>query len=169
MNPTELLENALLEAKKLEYKNNNPALHIILENAAHQKGVFGVVLTSIVYKIYRPEQDIRRHQEKMEHGYSGRTFDTKFITPFLRRNFPSFAMAESAWLTRSLEQPHVYDQQYPGKIRNPVLKKAFLDVLESLEESPKSAVDLLRTTLAFCGSKPKPIKVCSSVQVLRLK
>ncbi len=149
MNPNELLENALLKAQTLEYKNDNPALHTILENAAQQKGVFGVVLTSIAYKIYRPEQDIRRHQDKMEHGYSGRTFDTKYITPFLRRHFPSFAMAESAWLTRSLEQPHVYDQHYPGNIRNPALKKAFLDVLESLEQSPKSAIDLLHSALSF--------------------
>lgn len=58
-------------------------------------------------------------------------------------------MAESAWLTRSLEQPHVYDQDYPGNIRNTTLKKAFLDTLQWLEEKPHTAPDLLLSALMF--------------------
>jgi DNA (cytosine-5)-methyltransferase 1 len=149
MNPTELLENALENAKKQEYVNINPDLHVILENAAGQKGVFGVVLTSIVYKILHPEQDIRQHQDHMQGGYSGRTFDTNFVTPFLRRNFPAFSMAESAWLTRSLEQPHPYNQAYPGKIRNLELKKAFLNTLELLQAKPEIIPTLLEMSLAY--------------------
>jgi DNA (cytosine-5)-methyltransferase 1 len=79
-------------------------LRMILENAETQKGVLGVTLTSIVYKIFRPQQDIRYHQDQMQNGYSGRSFDTKIVTPFLQKTFPHYAMAESAWLTRSLEQ-----------------------------------------------------------------
>jgi DNA (cytosine-5)-methyltransferase 1 len=149
MTPTELLENALESAKKQEYTNINASLHTIFNNAAGQKGVFGVVLTSIVYKILHPEQDIRQHQDHMQGGYSGRTFDTKFVTPFLRRYFPTFAMAESAWLTRSLEQPHPYNQSYPGKIRNLVLKKAFLDTLELLQNQPSVAPEMLNASLTY--------------------
>ena len=92
-------------------------LRTIINNAETLKAVLGVTLTSIVYKILNPDQDIRYHQENMKNGYSGRTFDTKYTTPFLKERFRHFAMAESAWLTRSLEQPHPYDFSYPGKIR----------------------------------------------------
>lgn len=149
--PNEILESALLQAR--ESTRNDvlaalpqhlaAALQTILAHAESQKAVLGVTLTSIVYKIHAPHQDIRRHQESMAGGYSGRTFDTKYVTPFLQREFPHFAMAESAWLTRSLEQPHPYDHEYPGKIRNKQLKAAFLSILNSLEETPDLAEVLL--------------------------
>lgn len=149
--PNEILESALRRARKSTHndvfaalpEHTAAALQTILEHAESQKAVLGVTLTSIVYKIYDPQQDIRRHQESMAGGYSGRTFDTKYITPFLQREFPHFAMAESAWLTRSLEQPHPYDREYPGKIRNKQLKAAFLSILHSLEENPALANAML--------------------------
>jgi DNA (cytosine-5)-methyltransferase 1 len=61
------------------------------------KAVITVILTSAVYKKLNPDQDIRNHQTSIPNGYSGRTFDSKFITPFLKSvKFP--AMAESGWL-----------------------------------------------------------------------
>ncbi len=123
-------------------------LKTIVENAETQKAVLGVTLTSIVYKVYRPSQDIRYHQDGMENGYSGRTFDTKYVTPFLKSKFPHFAMAESAWLTRSLEQPHPFDFDFPGKIRNAVLKSAFLKTLNRLQANRKLATRMLA---AFMG------------------
>src|SRR5699024_3435995 len=66
----------------------------ILNRSERAKGVLTVVLTSTVYKILYPEQDIGKHQTSINGGYSGRTFDTKYITPFLKSvRFP--AMAES--------------------------------------------------------------------------
>lgn len=149
--PNEILESALLQARERTHddvfaalpEHIAAALQTILEHAESQKAVLGVTLTSIVYKIHDPQQDIRRHQESMAGGYSGRTFDTKYITPFLQREFPHFAMAESAWLTRSLEQPHPYDHEYPGKIRSRQLKAAFLSILHALEETPALAEVLL--------------------------
>ena len=35
------------------------------------------------------------------------------------------SMAESAWLTRSLEQPHPLDKNFPGKIKDLICKKVF--------------------------------------------
>lgn len=124
-------------------------LQVIVENAETLKGVLGVTLTSIVYKILQPLQDIRYHQEHMEGGYSGRTFDTKHVTPFLKVYFPHFAMAESAWLTRSLEQPHPYDFNYPGKIRNKKVKVAFLSVLDRLQSQSELAPKMLVGLLAL--------------------
>lgn len=118
-------------------------LKVIAENAEAQKAVLGVTLTSLVYKVYKPKQDIRKHQGGMKDGYSGRTFDTKYVTPFLKRRFPHFAMAESAWLTRSLEQPQPFNLDFPGKIRNQVLKTAFLKTLDRVQTDSKLAPKLL--------------------------
>jgi len=124
-------------------------IRIIVEQAESLKGVLGVTLTSIVFKILNPLQDIRFHQEHMEGGYSGRTFDTKYVTPFLRDTFPHFAMAESAWLTRSLEQPHPYDFNYPGNIRNKQVKTAFLNTLNRLQTQSELALQMLVRLLAL--------------------
>jgi DNA (cytosine-5)-methyltransferase 1 len=48
-------------------------------------------------------------------------------------------MAESGWLTRSLEQNHAYDKEYPGKITPPTLKEAFLNILGDVQNQPDTA------------------------------
>lgn len=149
--PNELLETAYEAAKKRSLKTILSGLpdeyvdelRIIVENAETQKAVLGVTLTSLVYKVYQPEQDIRKHQEGMKGGYSGRTFDTKYVTPFLKSKFPHFAMAESVWLTRSLEQPRPYNLNFPGKIRNIALKTAFLRTLDHVQAESNLAPKLL--------------------------
>jgi DNA (cytosine-5)-methyltransferase 1 len=141
-NPIEIMNKAYKKAKERpigDILSSLPPdcvkeLKTIIDNAESQKGVLGVTLTSIIFKICNPAQDIRYHQEGMKGGYSGRTFDTNYITPFLKDKFPHYAMAESAWLTRSLEQPHIYDLKYPGKIRNKELKSAFLGILDRIQK-----------------------------------
>lgn len=113
-------------------KNSQVYLDEILDKSESSKGVLTVLITSLVYKVFHPEQDVRKHQSSISGGYSGRTFDTKYITPFLKSvRFP--AMAESGWLTRSLEQKVPYDQNYSGAIQPNTLKVAFLTVLENVE------------------------------------
>lgn len=108
-------------------------LNTILEYSESAKGVITVFITSVVYKILNPQQDIRNHQDGIQNGYSGRTFDTKNITPFLKQHkFP--AMAESGWLTRSLEQKVPYDLNYTGSIRPESLKAAFLTLLDNIQK-----------------------------------
>ncbi len=109
-------------------------LDVILSHSENAKGVLTVIITSAVYKFIHPEQDIRNHQSSILNGYSGRTFDTKYVTPFLKeKNFPS--MAESGWLTRSLEQKTPYDENYPGAIRPNSLKSAFLNIIDVIQHS----------------------------------
>lgn len=112
-----------------------------------QKGVFTVLVTLITHKIINPKQDIRKHQTSMPDGFSGRSIDFVYITPTLKElGLPS--MAESGWLTRSLEQPYPYNLDYNGKISNKVVKEAFLNVLDFVEKNPKSAKNVLRLLLA---------------------
>lgn len=110
------------------------ALKEVLSLAESAKGVMTVLLTSTVYKLIHPEQDIRNHQTSIPHGYAGRSFDTQHITPWLKRmRFP--AMAESGWLTRSLEHKQPYNFDYKGAIRPARLKTAFLEAIDFLQHA----------------------------------
>ncbi len=111
-----------------------------------QKGVFTVLITLITHKVINPSQDIRQHQSSLTGGFSGRTIDTVYITPTLKElGLPS--MAESGWLTRSLEQPYPYNLDYNGKISNKIVKEAFLHTLDFVERYPRSAKNVLRLLL----------------------
>jgi len=155
--PVEIMDSAYERAKSKSLRTLLSGLpdeyvqdlRVVVENAETQKAVLGVILTSLVYKIYDPNQDIRKHQEGMKGGYSGRTFDTKYVTPFLKRKFPHFAMAESAWLTRSLEQPRPFNLNFPGKIRNKVLKTAFLKTLDRVQTDSNFAPKMLVTLMGL--------------------
>lgn len=59
-------------------------LEAIVNRVENCKGVLTVITTSLVYKIYHPEQDVRKHQVSIKGGYSGRVFDTHHITPFFQ-------------------------------------------------------------------------------------
>lgn len=136
-NVQELFENSISSNYSLD-RDIEKWLDTIILFSEKQKGVLTVVVTGLVYKHFHPEQDVRRHQSSMSDGYSGRTFDTKHITPFMKENqFPS--MAESGWLTRSLEQATPYTEGYAGSISGKGLKDAFLNIYNAIET--KNCVD----------------------------
>ncbi len=116
-----------LDKKLIKY------LEEVLSRSESAKAILTVIFTSLVYKVLNPQQDIRNHQTSIKNGYSGRTFDSKFITPFLKsEKFP--AMAESGWLTRSLEQKVPYSKNYSGAIRPDSLKVAFLEIIDYIQK-----------------------------------
>lgn len=107
-------------------------ISLIAKNCSKQKGVYTVLVTLLIHKALHPQQDVRYHQENLPNGFSGRTIDTKYITPTLKSlGLPS--MSESGWLTRSLEQPFPYLMDYQGKIGGEGVKDAFLSILNFLE------------------------------------
>lgn len=109
-----------------------------------KKGLYTVLTTLMYYKHLHPEQDIRYFQAKMENGFSARSFDTYCVTPVLKKlKLP--AMAESGWLTRSLEQPYPYTMSYNGEVGP--LKPNFLETVDYLQNHPEQAVDMLRLLL----------------------
>ena len=123
MDYDKILENVYKEAvnnKKYSNKLSQDEIkwiEIIANKCFNQKGVFAVLITLFIYKIKHPKQDIRKHQKQIDGGFSGRTIDTHYITPTLKKlGLPS--MAESGWLSRSLEQPYPYTLDYEGKIGN---------------------------------------------------
>jgi len=111
-------------------------LNTVLNYSEQAKAVLTVLITSLTYKILNPEQDIRKHQVSIPGGYSGRTFDTKYITPFMKAcKFP--AMSDSGWLTRALEQKVPYDQNYSGAISPKDLKPVFLEILDNIQNGAR--------------------------------
>ena len=117
-------------------------LDYVLERVNVNKGVYTVLITLAFYKTLNPAQDIRYHKIDLPDGFSGRSFDTKYITPFLKeKNLPS--MAESGWLTRSLEQDYPYDFNFNGKITPEVLKTSFLEIAQEIQSGKQNAENVL--------------------------
>ena len=106
------------------------------------KGIVTVLTTLLAHKMVEPTQDIRYHQAGMEGGFAGRGIDQSYVTPFMKNvSFP--AMAESGWLTRSLEQPAPYTLDYGGKITPVVVKTAFLGIIDRVQVHGVSAESVL--------------------------
>ena len=123
----------------------------VVEKAESQKAVLAVLVTSITKKIETPTQDVRYHKRELPNGYSGRSFDTSYVTPFIAEKFQRFAMKSgSGWLTRSLEQAHPYTLEYPGRILDRAVREAFLYILNDIEENqadPKKYLYAIFTSL----------------------
>ena len=127
-------KGAILSTLKSEEKSD---LDILLKHSEDRKAAMSVFITSLVYKILHPEQDIRNHQDSIKGGYSGRTFDQKNVTPFMKQcKFP--AMAESGWLTRSFEQKMPFLKGYTGAITPPELKTSFLFLIDKIQHGADS-------------------------------
>lgn len=118
-------------------------LQTVVVNRETHKAVLTAFITCLAKKIENPAQDTRLHKEEFTGGYSGRGFDTKYVTPFMKAHFRRLAMKESGWLTRSIEQPHAFTRDFPGKIRNNQVKEAFLQILEDIETKQASADNYL--------------------------
>lgn len=118
-------------------------IETVVQKESTNKGVYTALITSLLYKIMNPTQDVRYHKVDMDGGYSGRSFDTKFVTPFLKKKQFLGAMKESGWLTRSIEQDHPFTLDFPGKITPVIIKKAFLSILDDVQTKKISAENYL--------------------------
>lgn len=98
----EFLERIYQESKSINNINNlnlndnqQKWVKTVVTYEETMKCVFTVLSTILAYKSLHPEQDVRIHQKGMPNSYSGRTFDTKYITPFLKIKRFDGAMNES--------------------------------------------------------------------------
>lgn len=158
--------HAMLNAEQYEW------IVRITTAAESHKAVVTVLMTSLTKKIVTPEQDVRYHKVELPNGYSGRGFDTLHITPFIHSKFARLAMAESGWLTRSLEQVAPFTLDFPGKIRSAAVKSAFLNILHDLEVNkadPQAYLLVLLHELQRVFQRVIPLSVSSlSIQSLTI-
>ena len=130
-------ENALSATAVNDYTTDLPEMikqyiECIVSRSESNKGLITVLITLLTHKIVDPLQDIRYHQAQLPNGFAGRGIDKDNVTPFMKsKSFP--AMAESGWLTRSLEQTHPYDFNYPGNIKPKEMKQAFLETINEVQ------------------------------------
>ncbi len=150
-------------------------IKLLVSRSENNKGMVAVLTTLLVHKLVSPEQDIRNHQAKIPNGFAGRTIDKDCITPFLKSvSFP--AMAESGWLTRSFEQTHPYDLNYPGNITPKTVKTAFLNVIDQVQVHNLNADDVLfyffkllikqRDDLRIELAKPHSLSISKIIKLL---
>ena len=125
-------------------------LEVVLEAAesGKNKAALAVVATLLVRKAARPEQNIRFHQAGMPGGFSGRGLDERLVTPFMKTNHFPAMISGSGWLTRSIGQPLPYNADYPGNIRPPAVKSAFLGAVDEIQSGRAGAEDALAFLLA---------------------
>ena len=108
-------------------------LDVIIKHSEKARGLVAVLTTSIVYKALHPQQDIRNHQASIKKGYAGRVFDTKNITPFLKKKkFP--APKGTGWLTRAFEQKSPYTKSYKAAINTKEAKVPFLELIDLVQK-----------------------------------
>lgn len=121
-------------------------LKVVCNHIESQKAVYTVLITLAIYKSIHPQQDIRNHQDNMIGGFSGRSNDTKYITPTLKA-LKLTSMGESGWLTRSLEQPYPYDFNYKGRVGSKDVKQSFLKIVDYIQNNPTKCEDVVRYLL----------------------
>lgn len=150
-------------------------MELLVSRSENNKAMVAVLTTLLVHKILVPTQDIRNHQAQIPNGFAGREIDKKWITPFLKSvRFP--AMAESGWLTRSFEQAHPYNLDYPGKITPKTVKTAFLYVIDQVQENGVNAEEVLqyffkllvkqREGLSIDLAKPHSLSISKIIKLL---
>lgn len=150
-NHSEILEEiynlALAQTEKEDYSTilsveMQEYIECLISRSEANKGIIAVIITLLTHKIFDVNQDIRYHQAQLPNGFAGRGIDQNNVTPFMKKvGFP--AMSESGWLTRSLEQPHPYTLDYPGKIRPETVKTAFLTIIDKVQVHGTSPKDVL--------------------------
>ncbi len=142
-----IYDNASTAVSVLDYTTTLPEdvkenVETIVARSENNKGIIAVLVTLLTHKLVVPAQDIRYHQAQQENGFAGRIIDANTITPFMKSvSFP--AMSSSGWLTRSLEQPHPYTLDYPGKVTPVAAKTAFLQIVDKVQVHGESAEAIL--------------------------
>jgi DNA (cytosine-5)-methyltransferase 1 len=109
-------------------------LDVVLQYSEQAKACLAVIFTSLTYKYFNKNQDIRNHQASIAQGYAGRPYDQKHITPFLKAHRFPYMQSGSGWLTRSFEQKVPFNNSFSGAISPKVLKTVFLSVIDNIEK-----------------------------------
>lgn len=153
MNENEVLNKVFEKAEKIiEEKtiNNIPnaitsKVDFMISKIGSNKSLVSALVTSFVKKIIDKKQDIRLHRTDFDGGYSARSLDTNFTSPFFKRHFPKYANKESAFLTLATRGKIKWTKKEGVnlRIRNEELKETFLNILDDVEKGKQTVDDYL--------------------------
>ncbi len=153
MKENEILGRAFNDAQKIvegkiKIKISNDItdkVNLMISKIESNKSLVSALITSFVKKIIDNKQDIRLPRTDFDGGYSARSLDTKFTTPFFKRHFPKYANKESAFLTLATREKIKWTKEEGVnlKIRDKELKKTFLNILDDIENGKHKPFDYL--------------------------
>ena len=128
----ELIKNQALSEIEEEIKD---CVDIFVHKIETDKSLIQVIITSLLKKIIKPEQNIRLHMAKFPNGYSARVLDTKVTTPFFKINFPRYANKETAFLTKATRAEIIWNFEEGIKLplRSKSLVEPFLTLIDKIE------------------------------------
>lgn len=149
----EVLNKAFIKAKHIVKKKQfekfsiliRKDIDLLIEKIEQNKSIVSALVTSLVKKIVEPSQDIRLHRTDFENGYSARSLDTKYTSPFFKNHFPKYANKESSFLTLATRERIKWTKKdgMALKIRNNALKNSFLNIFDQIEVYNIDAEDYL--------------------------
>lgn len=158
---TEWLLKAFDEAKKLvedvdalqQYKTQSALIHelktmksgreeplhqtvtqgieTLVGNLRQSKYLFSMLITGLLEKLVHPMQDIRYTQAAG--GYSNRSTDQIYVTPFLKVHGFTSCAASGAESGRNFERPYPHTLDYSGKARGKGSKEAYLGIVHAVQ------------------------------------
>ncbi len=154
MTEKEILVQSYRNAENLDFatigENIKKDIDVLIENIDSNKSLVVALVTSLVKKIYTPNQDIRLHRADFDQGYSARVLDTKVTVPFFKDYFPKYANKESAFLTLAIRERIKWTKEEGSnlKIRNKRLKESFLNIFEQIQVENANPQDYLNYIFA---------------------
>ncbi len=135
MTENEILEKAYKKAEQIVKKKQfdkfsetiREDVDLLVDKIEQNKSIVSALVTSLVKKIIDQIQDVRLHRTDFENGYSARSLDTKFTSPFFKNHFPKYANKESSFLTLATRERIKWTKKDGTalKIRNKELKIVF--------------------------------------------
>lgn len=108
----------------------------LVGNFAHNKYLYSILLTGLVEKLVHPERDIRNIQDDMGdgvRGYSNRSTDQAYVTPFLKRHGLTHCAASGMESGRNLERPIPHRLDLRTKPRGKGNREAYLGLVHAVQ------------------------------------
>ena len=122
-----------IDQKIIALGNIGTAIDTIISNLNRNKYLFSIAITALVTKIVSPEVDIRNHQSDMENGYSNRSIDQTYVTPFLKKSGLTHCATSGMESGRNFERPLPLKLNFPAKPRGSGNREAILSILHAVQ------------------------------------
>lgn len=158
MTENEIFEKAYKKAEQIVKKKQfdkfsetiREDVDLLIDKIEQNKSIVSALVTSLVKKIVDQIQDVRLHRTDFENGYSARSLDTKFTSPFFKNHFPKYANKESSFLTLATRERIKWTKKDGTalKIRNKALKNSFLNIFDQIEVHKANAEEYLNYLFA---------------------
>ncbi|MCZ2200397.1 DNA methyltransferase [Cylindrospermopsis raciborskii] len=171
----QLIETQALDQIQKEIKES---LDIFIERIETDKSLTQVIITTLLKKIIKPQQDIRLHMAKFPNGYSARVLDTKVTTPFFKRKFLKYANKETAFLTKATRAEIIWNFEEGIKLplKSKILVEPFLKLIDKIENQTidieQCLVYILSQLYFLCQSHKvvfsETLKVANSVNIINI-